>query len=197
MKIGLLFGSFNPVHIGHMALANYYAEFTDLDRVWFVVSPQNPLKPATALLADYHRFRLVEIAIGDYRRMKASRIEFELSRPSYTIHTLAHLHERHPDDEFVLIMGSDNLETLPRWKNHERILADYRVYVYPRLGHDGGRYRDHPRVVMTEAPLIQISASFIRRAIADGKDVRFMLPESVFEYAEEMHFYEKPPGRKQ
>ncbi len=191
MKIGLLFGSFNPVHIGHMALANYYAEFTDLERVWFIVSPQNPLKPASSLLADYHRFRLVEIAIGDYRRMKASRIEFEMPRPSYTIHTLAYLKEKHPSDEFVLIMGSDNLETLHKWKNHEQILADYHIYVYPRPGHAGGQYRDHPHVTMTGAPLLQVSASFIRKAIAAGKDIRFMLPESVFSYVEEMHFYEK------
>jgi len=191
MKIGLLFGTFNPVHIGHMAIANFFAEFTDLDRVWMVVSPQNPLKPPASLLADYHRMRLVETAIGDYRRIRASRIEFELPRPSYTIHTLEHLHERYPDDDFVLIMGSDNLETLARWKNHEQILRHYAVYVYPRLNHDGGTYRTHPRVKMTDAPIIQVSASFIRNAIADKKDVRFLLPEPVFRYIEEMHFYER------
>jgi nicotinate-nucleotide adenylyltransferase len=191
MKTGLLFGTFNPVHNGHMAIANYFAEFTGLDRVWLVVSPQNPLKPAGSLLADYHRFRLVEIAIGDYRRLKASRIEFGLPRPSYTIHTLAYLSEQHPGEEFVLIMGSDNLETLHRWKNHEQILAGYSIFVYPRLGHDGGQYKQHPRVQWTKAPIVQISASFIRKAIAEKKDVRFLLPESVWKYIEEMHFYEK------
>jgi nicotinate-nucleotide adenylyltransferase len=191
MKTGLLFGTFNPVHNGHMAIANYFAEFTGLDRVWLVVSPQNPLKPASSLLADYHRFRLVEIAIGDYRRLKASRIEFNLPRPSYTVHTLAYLGEEHPGEEFVLIMGADNLETLHRWKNHEQILAGYSIYVYPRLGHDGGQYKQHPRVQWTEAPIVQISASFIRNAIAAKKDVRFLLPESVWKYIEEMHFYEK------
>ena len=196
MRTGLLFGTFNPVHNGHMAIANYFAEFTDLDRVWMVVSPQNPLKPSGSLLADYHRCRLAEIAIGDYRKIKVSRIELSLPRPSYTIHTLAYLKEEHPNDEFVLIMGSDNLETFHKWKNHEQILKDYEIYVYPRINHEGGRFRDHPRVKLTEAPILQISASFIRRAIAEKKDVRFLLPEPVFRYMEEMHFYEKKAPKK-
>ncbi len=191
MKIGLMFGSFNPVHNGHMVIANYFSEFTDLNLVWLVVSPQNPLKPAGSLLRDYHRMRLVEIAIGDYRKIKASRIEFELSKPTYTIHTLAHLSEKHPEKTFVLIMGSDNLETLHKWKNFEQILNDYEIYVYPRLNHDGGKFIHHPKVKLHDAPLMQISASFIRKAIKEKKDVRFMLPEPVFRYIEEMHFYKK------
>ena len=191
MRIGLFFGSFNPVHNGHMVIAGYMAEFTDLDQVWMVVSPHNPLKPAGSLLQDYHRFHLVELAIGDYRRLKASRIEFELPKPSYTVTTLAYLQEKYPEHDFALIMGLDSLETLPRWKDHELILQHHDIYVYPRPGHDGGMYKDHPRVRQTDAPMMEISASFIRKSIRDGKDVRFMLPEAVDRYVEEMNFYRK------
>lgn len=191
MKIGLLFGSFNPVHIGHMAIANYFSEFTDLSQVWFIVSPHNPLKPAGSLLQDHHRFRLVQLAIGDYRRMKASKVEFSLPRPSYTIHTLAYLAEQNPSDQFVLIMGTDNLETFHKWKSYDQILNHYEIYVYPRPGHAGGDLITHPKVKLENAPLMQISATFIRNAIKNKKDVRFMLPESVFNYIDEMNFYKK------
>lgn len=191
MRIGLFFGSFNPVHNGHMVIAGYMAEFTALDQVWMVVSPHNPLKPAGSLLQDYHRFHLVELAIGDYRRLKASRIEFELPKPSYTVTTLAYLQEKYPEHDFALIMGLDSLETLPRWKDHELILQHHDIYVYPRPGHDGGTLKDYPRVKRTDAPMMEISASFIRKSIREGKDVRFMMPEAVDRYVDEMNFYRK------
>lgn len=189
MKTGLFFGTYNPVHNGHMIIANYMAEFTDLDEVWLVVSPQNPLKPPGSLLADYHRLTLVKEAIGDYRRLKACNIEFKLPRPSYTIHTLTYLKEIYPHKSFCLIMGSDNLETLHKWKNYEMILENFQVYIYPRPHCDGGRFKDHPHVHFINAPLIEISASFIRKSIKEKKDVRFMMPQAVYAYIDEMHFY--------
>lgn len=190
--IGLLFGSYNPVHIGHMVLANYFAEFSEMDQVWMVVSPHNPLKKQSSLLADHHRFQMVETAIGeDYKKIKASKIEFGLPVPSYTIHTLAHLTEQYPNDKFSLIMGSDNLENFHKWKNYEQILENHFLYVYPRPEHSGGDLKDHPKVKWTEAPLMQISSTFIRKAIKNKKDVRFYLPAAVYEYIEEMNFYKK------
>ena len=191
MKIGLFFGSFNPVHFGHLVIAAYMTEFTDLDRVWLVVSPRSPGKPASSLLQDYHRFELVRIAIGDYKKLKASKIEFGLPTPSYTINTLAYLHENHPDDQFVLIMGSDNLQTFKKWKNWEEILKYQQIYVYPRPGSDGGEMAGHPAVKIIDAPLMQLSSSFIRNSVATGKDIRYMMPESAFKYMDEMNFYKK------
>ncbi len=167
------------------------SEFTDLDQVWLIVSPHNPLKSAGSLLQDYHRYRLAEIGTGNNRKVKASRIEFDLPKPSYTIHTLAYLTEKFPDNEFALIMGSDNLETLYKWKNFEVILENHDIYVYPRPLADGGELKNHKRVKMIDAPLMEISSTFIRNAIKNKKDVRYMMPESVMEYIEEMHFYEK------
>lgn len=174
-----------------MAIANYMAEFTDLEQVWLVVSPHNPLKAAGSLLQDYHRYQLATIAIGDYRKIKASKIEFGLPKPSYTIHTLTHLTEKFPEDQFVLIMGSDNLETFKKWKNWEQILTYHAIYVYPRPNSDGGELKNHPKIKFVDAPLMEISSTFIRNAIKAKKDVRFLLPESVFNYIDEMHFYEK------
>ena len=191
MKIGLYFGSFNPVHSGHLMIANFIAEFTNLNQVWMVVSPHNPLKPAGSLLQDYHRFHLVELGIGSYKKIKASKIEFELPRPSYTINTLSYLKERYPQHDFSLIMGSDNLETLHKWKNYEIILEDHDIFVYPRPLHDGGNLKNHERVKWIEAPLMEISSTFIRNAIKNGKDVRFMMPETVADYIDEMNFYKK------
>ncbi len=189
MKIGLFFGTFNPVHNGHMAIAGYMAEFTDLDQVWMVVTPHNPLKPAGSLLQDHHRFEMVRLAIGDYRKIKASKVEFTLPKPSYTINTLAHLHEQYPQHQFVLIMGSDNLNTLHKWKNWEEILKHHEIYVYPRPGSDAGELSSHPSVKLIDAPLMQISSTFIRKAIAGKKEIRFMLPEPVYTYLDEMNFY--------
>lgn len=192
MKTGLFFGSFNPVHIGHMVIAQYLAEFTDLDQVWMVVSPQNPLKPSNSLLQDHHRFEMVRIAVGDYRKLKASKVEFALPKPSYTVDTLAYLREEHPTYTFVPIMGSDNLQHFRKWKNWEVILQEHELYVYPRPGHDGGDLASHPRVrLITGVPLMELSASFIRAAIKDRKDVRYMLPKDVYEYLDEMNFYRR------
>lgn len=191
MKTGLFFGSFNPIHNGHMVIANYFAEFSDLKQVWFVVSPHNPLKPAGSLLNDFQRLQLVELAIGDYRKMKVSKIEFGLPKPSYTINTLTHLQEKFPQHEFVLIMGSDNLHTFHKWKNYDQILKFYSIYIYPRPGFDGGDFKNHPKVKFIEAPLMEISSTFIRNAIKSKKDVRFMMPEKVADYIDEMNFYKK------
>ena len=162
MKIGLFFGSFNPVHCGHMVLAGYMSEFTDLEQIWFIVSPHNPLKLKNSLLQDYHRMSLVKIAIGDNRKLKASDIEFKLPRPSYTINTLAYLFEKFPSHQFVLILGSDNLESFTKWKNYSEILDQVELYVYPRKDSAGGELINHPKVKKIPAPLMEISSSFIR-----------------------------------
>ncbi|HMT30798.1 MAG TPA: nicotinate (nicotinamide) nucleotide adenylyltransferase [Bacteroidia bacterium] len=191
MKIGLFFGSFNPIHNGLLVIVGYMADFSDLSQVLLIVSPHNPLKPAGSLLQDHHRFEMVRIAVGDYRKMKASKVEFGLPKPSYTINTLAHLHEQFPDHEFVLIMGSDNLSTFKKWKNWEQIIEHHEIYIYPRPNDDGGELKNHPKVKLVDAPLMQLSSTFIRKAIHDKKDVRYMLPESVYNYIEEMNFYKK------
>lgn len=189
MKIGLFFGSFNPVHVGHMVLANYMLEFTDLQRIWFVVSPHNPLKKKSSLLADHHRLALMQQAIGDNSRLKASDIEFGLPQPSYTVNTLVHLAEKYPKNQFALIMGSDNLESLKKWKNFETILEHYQIYVYPRPGFPGGEFVTHANVQMTDAPQMSISSTMIRNAIKEKKDMRYFMPEAAWKYLDEMHFY--------
>ncbi len=189
MKIGLFFGSFNPVHVGHTIIANFMATHTDLDQVWMVVSPQNPLKPKSALAKDYDRLHLVRLAIGDNPRLRASNIEFDLPRPSYTIDTLSYLKEKYPENEFVLIMGGDNLATLHRWKNHERILQGYHIYLYKRPKTDLGELAGHPHVHHFEAPMLDISATYIRQCIKDGKSVQYLVPEGVFEYLEGSSMY--------
>lgn len=194
MKAGLFFGSFNPVHAGHMIIANYMAEFTDLEEIWFVVSPLNPFKKKETLLADHHRLELVTRAIGfDYKKIKVSNIEFKLSKPSYTINTLAYLNEKYPQHKFALIMGADNLNTVPRWKNAEVILNNYEIYIYPRIN----LTLTEPEINLkanlhfVDAPVIEISSSFIRNAIAAGKDVRYYLPENAYLYLDEMNFYKR------
>ncbi|MCE2773092.1 MAG: nicotinate-nucleotide adenylyltransferase [Bacteroidetes bacterium] len=191
MKIGLFFGSFNPVHHGHMILANFMLEFTDLDKIWFVVSPHNPLKEKSSLLADHHRLEMVTRAIGDHLNLKASDIEFRLPQPSFTINTLAHLSEKYPDIRFALIMGADNLQSLHKWKNYEQILEHYDIYVYPRPGLINDELLKHPHIHLTDAPLINISSTFIRQGIKAGKDMRYFIPTEAFQYLEEMHFYKK------
>lgn len=192
-KIGLFFGSFNPIHVGHLVIAEYMAEFTDLHQVWFVISPQNPFKESKSLLSEKQRIQMVRLAIEYDNRFKASSVEFNLPRPSYTINTLTYLKEKHPSYNFVLIMGLDNLATLHKWKNYEQILKHYEVYVYPRKeDHTVSKeFVNHPSVKITEAPVMELSSTFIRNAIKDKKDVRHMMPSSVADYVKEMHFYEK------
>ena len=176
---GLFFGSFNPVHTGHMILANFMATQTKLEEVWMVVSPQNPFKQQKTLARDHDRLHLVELAIGNTPRLRASRVEFGMPKPSYTVDTLAVLRERHPEREFALIMGSDNLETLPKWKNAQVILRDFDVHVYLRPNHPGGELAAHPRVHLYEAPLMQLSATYVRRCVREGQSIRYLVPEAV------------------
>lgn len=200
-KIGLYFGTFNPIHVGHLVIANYMAYYTNLDEVWLVVSPQNPLKEKASMLNDYHRLSLVQVAVEDNPKLKASNIEFDLPVPSYTINTLTYLKEKYPTFEFGLIMGEDNLRTFHKWKNHEQIINDHYLYVYPRLLTDeeaknsalnkDNYLSTHKKVIFCDAPIMKISSSFIRNAIKDKKDVTYLLTESVAKYVKEMHFYEK------
>jgi len=189
-KTGLLFGSFNPVHIGHIIVAAYMREFTDLDQVWFVVSPQNPLKDKNSLLPDHHRLMLLKTAIENDTRFKVTDIEFKMPKPSYTIDTLTWLSEKYPEREFVLIAGTDILESFHKWKNYAVLLEYYQVYIYTRPGYNEGVYANHPAIKFFDAPQIDISSSFIRQAIRNGKNVRYMLPPGVWNYIKEMHFYE-------
>lgn len=189
MKIGLFFGSFNPIHVGHLIIANYMATQTDLDQVWLVVSPQNPLKKKSTLARDYDRLYLVRIAIEDNTALKASDIEFGLPKPSYTIDTLTYLSEKHPQHQFTLIMGGDNLATLHKWKNYELLLERYPIYVYRRPEYALGEMEHHPQVKVFSAPLMQISASYIRKCIAAGHSIQYLVPDPVFEYLQSSHLY--------
>jgi len=190
-KIGLLFGSFNPIHIGHLIIANYMVEFTDLDEVWFVVSPHNPLKEKKTLLADHHRLAMARIAVEEDARFRICDIEFKMEQPSYTIRTLTYLTEKYPGKQFVLIAGTDVLPTFNKWKNYEQILENYYLYIYPRPGIMPGQLISHPHITLVDAPLMDISSSFIRNAVGQGKNVEYMLPQRVWQYLREMHFYEK------
>jgi nicotinate-nucleotide adenylyltransferase len=172
-------------------LANYMLEFTELERIWFVISPHNPLKEKKTLLKDNHRLQMVRLAIGEHTKMKASNIEFKLPQPSYTVNTLAHLADKYPEHEFALIMGSDNLGSFHKWKNYEYILQHHKIYVYPRPNADGGILKTHSSVKFTAAPMLEISSSFLREAIKNKKDVRYYFAEPVWDYLKEMHFYEK------
>ncbi|MDR9373860.1 MAG: nicotinate (nicotinamide) nucleotide adenylyltransferase [Schleiferiaceae bacterium] len=188
-RTGLYFGTFNPIHIGHCVIAQHMLEFTDLDEVWFVVTPHNPHKNKTNLLDDHQRLHMVQLAVGDHYQLRVSDVEFSLPQPSYTTTTLAHLSEQHPDRSFHLIMGADNLESFPRWKNHEWILQHHQLYVYPRVESDGGSLRQHPQVHYTQAPIMQIASTHIRQSIKAGKDVSFMLPGPVWRYIDQELFY--------
>jgi nicotinate-nucleotide adenylyltransferase len=190
LKIGLYFGSFNPVHIGHLAIANYIVEYTDINQLWFVVSPQNPLKTKANLLADYHRIEMVNRAIEDDNRLRSSNIEFSLPKPSYTADTLAYLTDQFPNYKFNIIIGSDNLESFHKWKNYSVILENYGVIVYPRPGFDKTKVEVFNNITIAEGvPLMEISSSFIRNAISKGKDVRHFMPLKTWEYLDEMNFY--------
>lgn len=201
MKVGLYFGTFNPIHVGHLIIANYMAEMTDMDEVWLVVSPHNPLKKKHTLLADYHRLALVKEGIYNNSKLKVSDIEFKLPIPSYTTTTLAYLKEKHPEHIFSLIMGEDNLRTLHKWKNYEALLQAHQIYVYPRAiteaeNAEGSKkgtsidFKEHTNVHFCEdVPVMKISSSFIRDQIKNGKDAEYLLTEPVLKYLSEMNFY--------
>jgi len=192
LKIGLYFGSYNPIHIGHLAIANYLVEYTDINQLWFVVSPQNPFKIKENLLDDYQRLEMVTRAIEDDNRLRVSNIEFNLPKPSYTIDTLAYLSERFPNHQFSIIMGADNLESFHKWKNHDVILENYGIMVYPRPGFDTSALPAHKNIsILENVPLMEVSSSFIRKAIKEGKNVRHFMPHKSWEYLDEMNFYKK------
>ncbi len=190
MKVGLLFGSFNPVHVGHLILANYMAQNTDLKQVWFVVSPQNPFKPGSSLLHEQDRLDMVRLAIDDNPRLGVTDIEFHMPRPSYTIDTLTYLHQRYPSYQFVLIMGEDNLVTLPKWKNYEQLIGNYEIYVYPRSKSAETPLRSHPKVNLVPAPNLDLSATFIRETVRAGKSIKYLVPEVVEDYIKGKKFWQ-------
>jgi nicotinate-nucleotide adenylyltransferase len=191
MKIGLYFGTFNPIHVGHLIIANHMAEFSDLDEIWFVVTPHNPFKKKNTLLGDTHRFQMVRIATEDYPKLKPSNIEFGMPQPNYTVNTLAHLYEKFPQHHFSLIMGEDNLQSFHKWKNYETIIQNHQLYVYPRVykNHVKSKFHDHEKVQFIDAPIVEISSTFIRKGIKDKKNIRPLLPNSVWIYIDEMNFY--------
>lgn len=191
MKIGLFFGTFNPIHIGHLIIGSYMAEYTDLEEIWFVVTPHNPLKEKQSLLPDVHRYRMVQEATEDYSKLRPSNIEFGLPQPNYTVNTLAYLNEKYPEHQFILIMGEDNLKTLHKWKNYEVLLENYPIYCYPRTyKHKEGEQKPiKGNIHFIDAPVVEISSTFIRKAIHQRKDIRAMLPPGVWTYIDRMNFY--------
>jgi len=191
MKVGLFFGTFNPIHVGHLTIANHIAEYSDLDQVWFVVTPHSPFKKKNSLLDDHQRLEMVYQAVKDYPKLRQSDIEFNLPQPNYTVNTLAHLEEKYPDHEFALIMGEDNLKNFHKWKNYQVILELHDIYVFPRIS-DGKietEFDEHPKIHHVNSPIMELSSTFIRKSIKKGKNVRPMLPENVWEYLDEMNFY--------
>ncbi len=191
MQVGLFFGSFNPIHVGHLVLANYMLSFTPLQEVWFVVSPHNPLKNKAGLLNQNDRLHLVNLALDQHQKIKSSNIEFKLTQPSYTINTLVHLKEKYPKHTFSLIVGQDNLQSFAKWKNYEEILKNYKIYVYPRPNCSQSPFDTHKNVYITDAPLMDISSTFIRNSIKEKIDVSFFMHPSVWNYIDEMNLYKK------
>lgn len=190
MKTGLFFGSFNPVHTGHMIIANHMVQYTDIDEVWMVVSPHNPLKNKVSLANNNDRYYLLQLAIGDNHVLRASNIEFSLPVPSYTIDTLTYLKEKYPTKTFCLIMGGDNLATIEKWKNYQILLENYDIYVYNRPGFDLDAFKDNPRIhIAANVPMLDISATFIRQALKNGKSIQYLVPEKVYEYLTEYNIY--------
>ena len=191
-KVGLFFGTFNPIHIGHLIIANHLVEFSDLDEVWFVITPQSPFKTKQSLLGDHHRYQMVYEAVQDYPKLKPSKIEFDLPQPNYTVNTLVHLEEKYgTDHQFSLIMGEDNLKSFHKWKNFETILEHHSIYVYPRIsnGEVEHQFKEHPQIKRVDAPIMEISSTFIRKSHKAGKNIRPMLPPEVWIYMDEMNFY--------
>lgn len=189
MKIGLFFGSFNPIHTGHLIIANYMANHTDLQQVWLVVSPHNPLKEKSDLINMYDRLEMAKLATEDAMNIRVSDIELKLPQPSYTIDSLAYLHEKYPEHEFSLIMGSDNLLSLKKWKNYELILRDYHIHIYPRPGYDNHDFNDHPSISFTKTPLMELSATFIRNAVKANKNIQYFVPDKVLKFIEGKNLY--------
>tara|TARA_B100000497_G_scaffold115484_1_gene139062 strand:- start:3006 stop:3596 length:591 start_codon:yes stop_codon:yes gene_type:complete len=190
-KIGLYFGTFNPIHVGHLAIANHMVEFSDLDQVWMVVTPHNPHKKKSTLLDNNHRKMMVDIALEEYPKIKSSAIEFDLPQPNFTVNTLAVLEEKYPKQKFCLLMGEDNLKSFHKWKNFEVILSRYELFVYPRLTPNKATalLENHPNVTRIAAPIMEISSTAIRKAIKSKKNVRPLLPQNVWQYLDEMNFY--------
>ena len=193
MKVGLYFGTFNPIHVGHVIIANHFAEYSDLDEVWMVITPQNPHKQKRSLLANHHRYQLVYLALENYTKIKPSNIEFHLPQPNYTVKTLAHITEKYPQHDFSLIMGEDNLKSFHKWKNYETILDNHDIYCYPRFseGKIKSNFETHTRIHQVDAPKIEISSTQIREGIKNQKNVVPMLPKEVWKYIDEMNFYKK------
>lgn len=189
MKIGLFFGSFNPIHIGHLIIGNTMAERGDIDQVWYVISPQNPFKKRSSLLHEFDRLHMVRLAISDNPKLNATDIEFNMPKPSYTIDTLTYLNERYSQHEFRVIMGQDNLNHFHKWKNHERLIEQYGLLVYPRPDTPPSRWDDHPHVKMIQAPEVDISATFIRESIQDAKSIRYLVHDDVADYIRAQQFY--------
>ena len=191
MKVGLYFGSFNPIHVGHLIIANQLVEHSDLDQIWFIVTPHNPFKKKSSLLDNYQRLEMVELATKDYDTLQPCDIEFNLPQPNYTVNTLAHLREKHPKHQFSIIMGEDNLKSFHKWKNYEVILEDFYVIVYPRIseGVIETQFTNHPSITRIEAPIIELSSTLIRKGLKNGKNVRPMLATDVWNYIDQMEFY--------
>ncbi len=190
MKIGLFFGSFNPVHAGHLIIAGYMANFTALDKVWLIVSPQNPLKNKNSLTQVYDRLEMAKLAVDDDEKIEVKDFELKLPQPSYTIDTLTHLKEKYPHDEFILIMGEDNLASLKKWKNYELILRDYQLYVYPRPGVAKTDLHQHTSVTITSTPLMDLSSTFIRKALKEHRNIKYFMPGKVIEFIESKGLYQ-------
>lgn len=188
-KTGLFFGSFNPVHTGHLVIASYLANYTDLDEVWLVVSPQNPLKAKRGLADMYDRLEMARLATESSEKLKVSDIEFKLPKPSYTVDTLAYLREKYPAKQFVLIMGADSLQSLRKWKNYEILLQDYQIYVYPRPGADITSWEGHPSIILTATPQMELSSTFIRQALKAQKNIQFLVPDKVIEFMDNKNMY--------
>lgn len=190
-QIGLFFGSFNPIHIGHLIIANHLVEHSAMNELWFVVTPQNPFKEKQSLLDNHLRLEMVNLAIESYPKLRASNIEFHLPQPNYTVNTLAYLEEKHPNTNFALIMGEDNLKSFHKWKNYEHILANYLIYVYPRIseGTVPKALTEHQHITRVPAPIIELSATFIREEIKAGRNIRPLLPEKVWQYIDKLGLY--------
>jgi nicotinate-nucleotide adenylyltransferase len=190
-KVGLFFGTFNPIHVGHLIIANHMVEFSDLDEVWLVVTPHNPHKKKSSLLDNHHRLEMVYRACESYEKLKPSNIEFGLPQPNYTVNTLLHLQEKFSTNTFSLIMGEDNLNNFHKWKNYEVILEHHEIYVYPRIdqGKRAARFENHSKIRKIDAPIVEISSTFIRKSIQQSKNVRPLLSDKVWQYLDEMNFY--------